>query len=140
MKRKSIYGDANEVYSRHYYYFVLMHDRAKAYQIEVGPEFKRDRDGFMNFVAYLGPVPDNMVTPTIGCKDHSLGYVFDNFEWQSKSDNSRESVCRNKPYACDEVKKSISRAHLGMKHTSASRSKISASVRLSLLSRKTREQ
>lgn len=61
---------------------------------DIDKSFSRSVEGFINFISYLGEVPENMLNPTIGRIDHSVGYYVGNFKWQSKSDNSKESINR----------------------------------------------
>jgi len=59
-------------------------------------DFPRTLQGFNEFVKYLGPVPEGMVSPTLGRKDHDLGYLRDNFAWQSRADNTSEMIIRTR--------------------------------------------
>jgi len=59
-----------------------------------GTSYARDASGFLEFVEDIGPYPQGMTWPTVGRKDHSLGYVPGNFAWQEMADNSRENIVR----------------------------------------------
>lgn len=83
------YGALRTVFKKHFNSFQCMHSRGN-----VDKEFERTFDGFVNFVEYLGDYPADMIEPTVGRKDHDIGYVRGNFEWQSKSDNCRERALR----------------------------------------------
>lgn len=75
----------------------LFYNKVKA---KCGSDFKRTPEDFERFKAIMGPVPKGMIRPTCGRLDHSMGYVYDtrrcrwNFEWQSMSDNNRDSANR----------------------------------------------
>lgn len=60
--------------------FKWMHDRC----IRTGKrvDFPRTSSGFQAFVRELGPIPENMKRPSVGRKNHSKGYVYDNIVWE----------------------------------------------------------
>jgi hypothetical protein len=88
------YHSLNKQYPIHYASFSRMHGRI--WRDKLSTDFPRDFQGFKDFIAYLGDIPVGMNNPTVGRKDHSLGYVKGNFEWQSKSKNSSECSSRTK--------------------------------------------
>jgi hypothetical protein len=46
--------------------------------------------GLISFIVELGPVPEGIISPTIGRIDHRKGYVAGNFRWQEFVENSRD--------------------------------------------------
>jgi len=71
--------------------FKKMHDRSS----DIDPDFSRTTKGLINFIRYIGPVPVDVVDPSVGRDNHSIGYHKGNFAWQSMQDNRRESYFRN---------------------------------------------
>jgi hypothetical protein len=69
--------------------FIWMHDRVNAGFV---PDifWSRTREGFLAFLAYIGPIPKNMKKPSIGRKNHNKGYRPGNCAWQEHSENSGE--------------------------------------------------
>jgi hypothetical protein len=68
--------------------FIGMHDRVKGgYSTTT---WARSREGFFDFLSYVGKIPTNMKKATLGRKDHSKGYEPGNCFWQSQSDNTKE--------------------------------------------------
>jgi len=63
--------------------------------MEMDSDFTWDIEGFRRFVEYIGEIPEGMKSPSLGRRDHSIGYIKGNFFWQEVSDNSRESATRN---------------------------------------------
>lgn len=55
---------------------------------EVSPVFSRTKEGFVNFVNYLGD-PGDMKRPSVGRFDHDEGYVLGNFAWQEFNENAK---------------------------------------------------
>jgi hypothetical protein len=90
----SYYGNLKSENLIHWSSFSNMHKRS----IHISDEFSQTYLGFKNFIDYLGPVPENMIKPSLGRKDHSLGYIRGNFEWQSLSDNGKEAANRTENY------------------------------------------
>lgn len=88
------YHGLNKQYPIHFSSFSRMHGRI--WRDKLSTDFPRDFQGFKDFIAYLGDIPVGMKQPTVGRKDHSLGYVRDNFEWQERSKNSSEGSSRTK--------------------------------------------
>lgn len=86
------YHGLNKQYPIHWSSFTNMHERIDYYKLIT--DFPRNYQGFKNFVAYLGDVPVGMKKPTVGRKDHSIGYVKGNFTWQEFSENSAECGAR----------------------------------------------
>jgi hypothetical protein len=87
------YHGLNKQYPIHFSSFSRMHGRI--WEFKLTTDFPRTYQGFKDFVEYLGDVPVGMIRPSVGRKDHSLGYVRGNFGWQELSSNSLESVIRN---------------------------------------------
>jgi hypothetical protein len=93
---KSKYRERGTARNNPYYkYFSNMIQRAKANRIECAFSFgQADLDRFIDII---GPIPMNMVSPTVGRYDHLKGYIFDgekdrwNFRWQEMIENSAES-------------------------------------------------
>lgn len=90
---RRVYGDLPDLYPVHWDRFCYMQLRARHF----GTDFSDDQSGFMLFIEEIGPVPEGMMKPTVGRKDHSKGYIFGNFEWQEQVENSRESAYRIRP-------------------------------------------
>lgn len=84
------YGRLRSCFPKHWRSFCCMHSRSK----NIDPRYARTLDGLVNFICDLGPVPNEMVNPTVGRQDHSIGYFPGNFSWQSKSENSSEIAIR----------------------------------------------
>jgi hypothetical protein len=88
------YGDLRKMFQFHFSSFSRMHERIKESGLET--DFPRTALGFVEYLIYLGDVPyfDGDL-PTAGRFDHGMGYVRGNFSWQSKKENSSESLTRN---------------------------------------------
>lgn len=82
------YGELARKFSYHLVRFKGLHNRLRSSKLLT--DFPRTLDGFIDFICYMGPVPLNMKKPTVGRKNHNIGYVKDNFEWQESLDNSTE--------------------------------------------------
>lgn len=93
------YRGLNKQYPIHFASFSNMHNRCKWYGLVT--DFPRDYQGFQDFIVYLGDVPIGMKRPTVGRKDHSLGYIKSNFEWQEFADNIEEMTTR---FNCQEAR------------------------------------
>jgi hypothetical protein len=63
--------------------------------LEVDTHFRRNFQGFWNFIEYMDDLPPGMKDPTVGRLDHKLGYIRGNLKWQERKDNSSESARRN---------------------------------------------
>lgn len=87
------YGCLRKNYQKHFQSFSGMHKRLKISNLST--DFPRTLEGFISFIEYLGPIPCNMIKPTLGRLDHTLGYVKGNFEWQASKENSSEVGLRN---------------------------------------------
>lgn len=75
-----------------YEIFNSMKKRCKAYGFpppEMGP---REFIGWWDHNLSL----KSWIRPTVGRKDHSKGYLWNNFEMQEMAENSREGILRNK--------------------------------------------
>jgi hypothetical protein len=88
------YGNLKSSYPIHWASFSAMHGRVRDFGLDC--DFPRNVDGFIDFILYVGPVPGDMIRPTLGRSDHSIGYLKGNFKWQESSDNTSESATRNK--------------------------------------------
>lgn len=83
------YGRLKKEFPFHWGSFQSMHNRSGH-----DTDFPRTVEGFIDFILYLELVPEGMIKPSIGRKDHSIGYRAGNFGWQSGSDNSKEMLER----------------------------------------------
>jgi hypothetical protein len=97
------YGVLRSMYPQHFSSFGTMHWRLQ--EGTLACDFPRDAEGFIDFLVYLGDVPAGMNRPSLGRDDHSVGYVRGNFAWQEMSENSSESVQRNRDYLNEFVSK-----------------------------------
>ena len=88
------YGRLKKLYPIHFSSFQNMHRRLRNANLET--DFPRTAHGFILYLRYLGDVPHDMFSPTVGRANHDVGYVRGNFAWESKSDNSSESSTRSK--------------------------------------------
>lgn len=86
------YGRLHTKYPYHWISWCCMHNRI--IQCNLDTDFPRTALGFVDFILYLGEVPDDMINPTTGRLNHNLGYTKQNFVWQSKRDNSSECGSR----------------------------------------------
>lgn len=50
--------------------------------------WSRDRKGYIEFCKELGPIPSCLIVPSVGRKDHKLGYIPGNVQWEEHSVNS----------------------------------------------------
>ncbi len=99
------YGLLKKEFPTHWMSFSGMHKRKKEYNIEIDSLFERNTNGFIEFILYLGDVPENMIIPTVGRIDHSKGYIVGNFRWESKGSNSSEVGIRNvKKYGWEQIR------------------------------------
>jgi hypothetical protein len=79
-------------YPRHFASHKGLNERSIKFNLD--NDFPDTREGILLFVKEMGEVPNNMIQPTVGRKDHDLGYVLGNVEWQSRKDNVIESNIR----------------------------------------------
>lgn len=86
------YGELRVVYPRHLSAFKKLLARSKRH---LECDFEHSMESFVDFIRYIGPVPQGMIKPTVGRKDHNLGYVKGNFNWQESFLNSQEAALRN---------------------------------------------
>lgn len=89
------YGQLKKKFPIHWMSFSGMYKRKRQYEIEIDSLFKRNVDGFIEFILYIGDVPKYMISPSVGRIDHSKGYIIGNFRWESAYSNSIESGIRN---------------------------------------------
>ena len=87
----SRYLNLREMYPDHYRHFCWVHNRSGI----VGTDFSDDASGLLEFIEEIGPYPLDMKRPTVGRRDHSLGYVRGNFAWQELRENAQENASRN---------------------------------------------
>jgi hypothetical protein len=87
------YGALATFYPVHLACFKSMHSRSGPLGLKV--DFSRSVEGFIEFLRYVGDIPEGMARPTLGRLDHSEGYTRGNFEWQGYAENSSESAARN---------------------------------------------
>lgn len=90
------YGGLKKKFPIHWSSFHNMWKRAKDPKIPCGisVRYNRNVNGFINFILDIGPIPDGIKQPSVGRIDHSDGYVFGNFKWQEKNENSTEAAIR----------------------------------------------
>lgn len=50
-------------------------------------DFPRTAEGFLLFAAEMGPIPESIKRPSVGRKDHDLGYIIGNIKWEEYSYN-----------------------------------------------------
>jgi len=117
MSIPSKFGVLKDLYPAHYRAFLNVIKRSS----DVGTDLTNDKNGYLEFVEELGPCPPDMKQPTVGRKDHSLGYVRGNYFWQSSSENYSE------------VRSRTPNGMLGKSHSSESRKLNSDSQRRRLL-------
>ncbi|WP_321471067.1 hypothetical protein [uncultured Paludibaculum sp.] len=103
-----------------------MLQRARKWQLAI--DYTDTPLGFWRFVADIGLVPDGIVKPSVGRKDHALGYIAGNFEWQELSENDRESAYRVKPweYVTEDSHHKRAASNTGQKRTEEQRARMSA--------------
>lgn len=89
------YGKLRKEFPTHFTSFAKIHYRTKLSGLAC--DFPRTVEGFIEFLLYIGDVPDDQLWPTVGRFDHSKGYICGNFAWQDQDENSGESVARNNP-------------------------------------------
>jgi hypothetical protein len=65
--------------------FHWMHCRCNRMKRKCG--FPRTQEGFAAFLKEMGPIPDCMLRPSVGRKDHDLGYIAGNIEWEEFKHN-----------------------------------------------------
>ena len=53
--------------------------------------FSNDRQGYIDFCREMGPIPDSMIKPSVGRKDHTLGYQDGNIAWQEFVENCKQT-------------------------------------------------
>ena len=82
-------------YPTHSSSFAGIHNRHITKNIYVSDRYRRDLEGFINFLVDIGDVPKNMAEPTVGRYDHDKGYIKGNFRWQELRENSKEVSERN---------------------------------------------
>lgn len=51
-------------------------------------QWSRDRLGYLQFCAEIGPRPEGMLKPSVGRIDHSRGYEAGNVQWEEHKFNS----------------------------------------------------
>jgi hypothetical protein len=99
------YGVFRERYANHLSSFKNMQKRVKDLGFDC--DFEHSINGFIEFLVYLGDVPDGIGRPSIGRYDHSKGYVKGNFRWESLSENSAEVGRRRKHKRGEEASKAV---------------------------------
>src|SRR5690242_19413768 len=60
--------------------FHWMHSRCNRTGRHCG--FPRTREGFAAFCAEMGPIPSSISRASVGRKDHDIGYIAGNIEWE----------------------------------------------------------
>ena len=84
--------------------------------------FTVDFEGFSRFMEEVGRIPEDMMRPSLGRKDHSIGYEPGNIFWQELSENCAENGYRSGSKA--------GKANLGRTLSAAHKSAISESMKL----------
>ena len=67
--------------------FKGMHDRVRDGK-SPSIQWERNQNGFEQFVKEIGPIPKDMPRPSVGRKDHSIGYCKGNVFWEDFYINS----------------------------------------------------
>lgn len=90
--RKRIFSQKDGL-SREHRSFRKMHSRVKEGRVKYC-QWNNDADGFREFIAHVGRIPEDMKRPTIGRFDHNEGYRPGNCAWQELSENVAETWTR----------------------------------------------
>lgn len=86
------YGGLSRIYNIHIDRFRGMLRRAKKLGLKC--DFEDNDRGHVNFIYYIGDIPEGMVRPSVGRFDHTKGYVVGNFRWQEYDENKSEGSSR----------------------------------------------
>lgn len=54
-------------------------------------DMPNNRGGYKQFLTEIGEIPAGMLKPTVGRKNHKLGYTKGNFAWQDWIENCKEN-------------------------------------------------
>lgn len=117
-------------YPREVRAFCQMHQRVKK---GIAPScyhlWSRTTKGFMLFLKDVGKIPEKMIKPSLGRKNHSKGYTPTNCKWQETYENIIEALRRpeNQIFRTEGIRKNsykISKANKGRKLTAAWKRKI----------------
>lgn len=126
MKRKY----PKKEYPREVRAFCQMHQRVK---MGIAPSYyylwPRTTKGFMSFLKIVGKIPEKMIKPSLGRKNHSKGYTPTNCKWQETYENVIEALRRpeNQILRIEGIRKNsykISEANKGRKLTAVWKRKI----------------
>lgn len=130
MKSGPRYGQQSKTYPHEVRLFGGMQQRChKGYSTT---EFGWDEQGFIDFIEEVGAIPEGMPQPSLGRRDHSVGYVKGNIFWQDTYENRVESILSGrarvgKKHSPETIAK-MSAAKTGKKMTDETRAKMSASA------------
>lgn len=105
-KGTAYYGNSKHLFPIHYKAFINLHariynsrkglDKANCYKnINVSKEYEKSLRGIANFIADIGPIPENICKPSVDRIDHNKDYEPGNIQWLELGENSRESAIRN---------------------------------------------
>ena len=129
MAKAPWFGELPKLYPDHYKHWHWMWDRITRGVCDT--DLTRDKSGFLLFVEEIGEYTSDMKRPTVGRKDHSIGYLLGNFAWQENVDNIAEMskrvgsvyvmIERRPKHRSEETKKILSEANIGKPWSEARR-------------------
>jgi hypothetical protein len=88
------YGIENQKYHKEILAFGRCHNRVRDGKVSF-IEWPRDKEGFIQFLLAVGPIPETMEKPSIGRIDHSKGYIAGNIQWEEHRINSGKTIRTN---------------------------------------------
>lgn len=68
-------------------HFKGCHNRVRDGKV-VSISWPRTKAGYLAFCSEIGPIPEEMVKPSVGRKNHNLGYDQGNIQWEEHKFNS----------------------------------------------------
>jgi hypothetical protein len=77
------YGRLTEEFPTHYRSFKKMHDHQIERDERVSSAFTKSREGLINFIRELGPIPSGMRNPVLTRKHSRKGFVRGNMQWMN---------------------------------------------------------
>jgi hypothetical protein len=87
ISKRNHWGEEKQKYGKEHATFIRCHNRVRDGKCP-SIEWPRNTEGFKCFLNEIGPMPTNMFKPSIGRKDHSLGYITGNIQWEEHAINS----------------------------------------------------
>ena len=78
------YGQLTEKFPLHYRSFRKMHDHQIERDEKVSGAFTKTREGLINFIRELGPIPSGMRNPVLTRKHSRKGFVRGNLQWMNE--------------------------------------------------------